>query len=132
MPFEWTINPYRSCEIGCRYCYARYTHEFMELDPDVDFETKIFVKQWNSAEFRRELHTIPRHEVIALDRLNAALSYSANAGRICFRKRLTVGVDYKVRFDSSWDEEDNNTKMFNEQRRLCPCQPQRRAVPHSS
>ena len=66
MPFEWTINPYRGCEIGCRYCYARYTHEFMELDPDVDFETKIFVKQWNAAEFRRELHTIPRHEVIAL------------------------------------------------------------------
>ena len=31
MPFEWTINPYRGCEIGCRYCYARYTHEFMEF-----------------------------------------------------------------------------------------------------
>jgi len=32
MPFQWTINPYRGCEIGCKYCYARYAHEFMELD----------------------------------------------------------------------------------------------------
>jgi DNA repair photolyase len=30
MPFRWTINPYRGCEFGCKYCYARYTHEFME------------------------------------------------------------------------------------------------------
>jgi DNA repair photolyase len=29
MPFRWTINPYRGCEFGCKYCYARYTHEFM-------------------------------------------------------------------------------------------------------
>ena len=44
VPFEWTINPYRGCEFGCRYCYARYTHEYMQLDGD-DFEKKIFVKQ---------------------------------------------------------------------------------------
>jgi len=44
VPFEWTVNPYRGCEFGCRYCYARYTHEFMELDP-AEFERKIFVKQ---------------------------------------------------------------------------------------
>src|ERR1700677_1460412 len=29
MPFQWSINPYRGCEFGCRYCYARYTHEFL-------------------------------------------------------------------------------------------------------
>lgn len=44
VPFEWTINPYRGCEFGCRYCYARYTHEYMELDGG-DFERKIFVKE---------------------------------------------------------------------------------------
>ena len=44
VPFEWTINPYRGCEFGCRYCYARYTHEYMELD-GADFERKIFVKE---------------------------------------------------------------------------------------
>src|SRR2546422_833629 len=44
VPFEWTINPSRGCEFACRYCYARYTHEYMELD-GADFERKIFVKQ---------------------------------------------------------------------------------------
>lgn len=44
VPFEWTINSYRGCEFGCKYCYARYTHEYMELDGG-DFEKKIFVKQ---------------------------------------------------------------------------------------
>jgi DNA repair photolyase len=44
VPFEWTINPYRGCEFGCKYCYARYTHEYMELDGS-EFEKKIFVKQ---------------------------------------------------------------------------------------
>jgi DNA repair photolyase len=44
VPFEWTINPYRGCEFACKYCYARYTHEYMELD-GAEFEQKIFVKQ---------------------------------------------------------------------------------------
>src|SRR5216684_2786905 len=44
VPFEWTINPYRGCEFACRYCYARYTHEYMELDGG-EFDNKIFVKQ---------------------------------------------------------------------------------------
>ncbi len=44
VPFSWTVNPYRGCEFGCQYCYARYTHEYMELDGR-DFEKKIYVKQ---------------------------------------------------------------------------------------
>ena len=44
VPFPWTVNPYRGCEFGCRYCYARYTHEFMELEAE-DFEKKIYVKE---------------------------------------------------------------------------------------
>jgi DNA repair photolyase len=44
VPFTWTMNPYRGCEFGCCYCYARYTHEYMELDAG-EFERKIFVKQ---------------------------------------------------------------------------------------
>jgi DNA repair photolyase len=44
VPFSWTVNPYRGCEFGCKYCYARYTHEYMELDGQ-DFEKKIYVKQ---------------------------------------------------------------------------------------
>jgi DNA repair photolyase len=44
MHFRWTINPYRGCEFGCVYCYARYTHEFLELRDPMDFERRIFVK----------------------------------------------------------------------------------------
>src|SRR5438876_2337293 len=54
MPFAWTINPYRGCEFGCHYCYARYTHEYMELDAGA-FEQKIFAKQGAAAILRREL-----------------------------------------------------------------------------
>jgi DNA repair photolyase len=44
VPFEWTVNPYRGCEFACKYCYARYTHEYMEIDGG-EFERKIFVKK---------------------------------------------------------------------------------------
>jgi len=44
VPFDWTVNPYRGCEFGCKYCYARYTHEYMEIDGG-EFERKIFVKK---------------------------------------------------------------------------------------
>jgi DNA repair photolyase len=54
VPFSWTVNPYRGCEFGCQYCYARYTHEFMELD-GADFEKKIYVKQETGALARRDL-----------------------------------------------------------------------------
>ncbi len=43
MPDTFTVNPYRGCEFGCVYCYARYTHEFMDL-PAEEFETRVFVK----------------------------------------------------------------------------------------
>ena len=54
VPFRWTVNPYRGCEFGCRYCYARYTHEYMELD-SADFESKIYVKQNAGALAERDL-----------------------------------------------------------------------------
>ncbi|PYV17243.1 MAG: radical SAM protein [Acidobacteria bacterium] len=55
MPFAWTINPYRGCEFGCHYCYARYTHEFMEMRDGPDFERKIFAKVNAPELLRREL-----------------------------------------------------------------------------
>ena len=54
VPFEWTINPYRGCEFGCKYCYARYTHEYMELDGS-EFERKIFVKRDAATLLAREI-----------------------------------------------------------------------------
>src|SRR5213594_3960316 len=66
MPFQWTINPYRGCEFGCKYCYARYAHEFMELHDPLDFERKIFAKHFEEARFREELKHLPLGESIAL------------------------------------------------------------------
>ncbi len=66
VPFQYTINPYRGCEFGCKYCYARYTHEFMELREPEQFENRIFAKEWNAAAFREELVRIPLREHIAI------------------------------------------------------------------
>jgi hypothetical protein len=45
MPFEWTVNPYRGCAMGCRYCYAAYTHEFVGREPRAEFHSTIYVKE---------------------------------------------------------------------------------------
>jgi DNA repair photolyase len=66
MPFTWTINPYRGCEFGCRYCYARYTHEFMEMRDGMEFEQKIYVKQHAADLLRHELRRVKADEAIAL------------------------------------------------------------------
>ncbi len=66
MPFTWTINPYRGCEFACKYCYARYTHEFMEMRDGVDFERKIYVKQRAAELLRRDLRRVRPGEEIAI------------------------------------------------------------------
>jgi DNA repair photolyase len=66
MPFTSTINPYRGCEFACKYCYARYTHEFMELRDGVDFERKIYVKQHAAELLRQELRRVKPGEEIAI------------------------------------------------------------------
>jgi len=66
LPFTWTINPYRGCEFGCKYCYARYTHEFMEMRDGLDFERKIYVKQQTAWLLRQDLKRVKRGEQIAI------------------------------------------------------------------
>src|SRR5258708_37519315 len=66
MPFTWTINPYRGCEFACKYCYARYTHEFMEMRDGIEFEQKIFAKQHAAELLHQELRKVKRGEDIAI------------------------------------------------------------------
>jgi DNA repair photolyase len=49
MPFDWTVNPYRGCEVGCSYCYARPTHEYLGHPEPGDFEERIYVKRADPA-----------------------------------------------------------------------------------
>jgi DNA repair photolyase len=66
LPFAWTINPYRGCEFACKYCYARYTHEFMEMRDGLEFEQKIYVKQQAAELLRHDLRKVKKGESIAL------------------------------------------------------------------
>ena len=75
VPFDWTINPYRGCEFACKYCYARYTHEFMELD-GLAFEKKIFVKKDAAVLLTREI----------------ASKYSFTAGREGVPEHICIGT----------------------------------------
>lgn len=66
VPFDWTINPYRGCEYGCKYCYARFTHEFLEIrEPDA-FETEIYAKDWDREKFREELKSLKPGQVVGI------------------------------------------------------------------
>jgi DNA repair photolyase len=64
MPFVWTVNPYRGCEFGCKYCYARYAHEFMELREPEQFERMIYAKRFHAPSFRAELSKVKTGESV--------------------------------------------------------------------
>ena len=55
IPFTQSVNPYRGCEHGCVYCYARPAHAYLDLSPGLDFETKLFYKPDAAALLEREL-----------------------------------------------------------------------------
>jgi DNA repair photolyase len=67
LPFNWTINPYRGCTHACRYCFARPTHTYLELDQGEDFDRQIVVKTNVAEVLRRELARPSwNHEQVAL------------------------------------------------------------------
>jgi DNA repair photolyase len=65
IPFSLSINPYRGCEHGCIYCYARPSHAYLNLSPGIDFETRLFAKV-NAAEKLREELARPAHVCSAI------------------------------------------------------------------
>lgn len=67
MPFTWTVNPMRGCSHACKYCFARGSHEYLELDAGSDFDSQIVVKTNVAAVLRRELvRRSWRREMVAL------------------------------------------------------------------
>ncbi len=67
MPFNWTINPYRGCSHACFYCFARGTHEYLDLDGGGDFDSQIVVKTNVVEVLERELRRGSwKHETVAL------------------------------------------------------------------
>jgi len=91
MPFAWTVNPYRGCEIGCTYCYARYTHAYLGLDDPTRFEREIFVKLGAGATVPRSLR--PEHFEGAQIAIGTATDPYQPAER---RYRVTRGILEKL------------------------------------
>lgn len=56
LPFRWSINPYRGCEFGCGYCFARYTHAYLDHQDPASFENRIYVKFQAASVLEEELH----------------------------------------------------------------------------
>jgi len=93
--FNASINPYRGCEHGCIYCFARPNHEYLGFSAGLDFETKIFVKQNAPELLRRELSS-PRWEpqVIAISGVTDAYQPIERRLRLT-RRCLEVLVEFR-------------------------------------
>jgi DNA repair photolyase len=85
--FDLSINPYRGCEHGCSYCYARPTHGYLGHSPGLDFETRIIAKV-NASERLREALAAPGYEPLLLNIGSATDAYQPAERRL----RITRGV----------------------------------------
>ena len=74
LSFDLSVNPYRGCEHGCVYCFARPTHSYLDMSPGLDFETKIIAKV-NAAERLREVFASRAYEPTAINIGSATDAY---------------------------------------------------------
>lgn len=87
IPFDLSINPYRGCEHGCVYCFARPTHSYLNLSPGLDFETKIIAKV-NAAERLREALASRSYEALPLNIGSATDAYQPAERRLGITRSL--------------------------------------------
>ena len=87
IPFDLSINPYRGCEHGCVYCFARPTHSYLNLSPGLDFETKIIAKV-NAAERLREAFSARSFEPLPLNIGSATDAYQPVERRLRITRSL--------------------------------------------
>jgi len=85
--FDLSINPYRGCEHGCVYCFARPTHSYLNLSPGLEFETRILAKM-NAANRLRAALSAPGYEPLPLNIGSATDAYQPTERRL----RITRGV----------------------------------------
>jgi hypothetical protein len=84
--FDLSINPYRGCEHGCIYCYARPTHSYLNLSPGLDFETRIVAKV-NAAERLREALSAKGYTPLLLNIGSATDAYQPVERRLRITRR---------------------------------------------
>jgi DNA repair photolyase len=111
MPFGWTVNPYRGCEMACRYCFARYTHEFLGFADPAAFDTTIYVKAWDRARLVEELRRARRSGWLvamgtATDPYQPAESRFAVTRRVLEAAREVPGVRLSITTKSALVERD--------------------------
>lgn len=108
--FDYSINPYRGCEHGCVYCFARPTHSYLNLSPGLDFETRIVAKV-NAAERLRETLAGARYEPRSLVLGTATDAYQPVERRLGITRRIVevlaeTGHPFSVVTKSSGIERD--------------------------
>jgi DNA repair photolyase len=98
MPFRWTVNPYRGCAMGCRYCYATYTHEFMGIATPEEFHSTVYVKQGHEARTAADLaRLVRRRELIALGTATDPYQPGEAEGRVTRRFLEAVAQHHGAR-----------------------------------
>jgi len=124
IPFDLSINPYRGCEHGCVYCFARPTHSYLNLSPGLDFETKIIAKV-NAAERLHEALAAPNYEALPLNIGSATDAYQPAERRLRITRSL-IEVLAEHRHPSAGRESerfDGGAGCRRRRHGTCPCEP---------